>query len=38
MAFQRATSQSYLYGGYTDTAPPADPTLTWDWTGSAWQS
>jgi len=37
MAYQRATSQGYFYGGYTDTAPPAAPTATWIWTGTGWQ-
>jgi acetyl esterase/lipase len=38
MAYQRAAAEGFLYGGYTDTAPPAAPASTWIWTGTAWQT
>ncbi|HXW33177.1 MAG TPA: kelch repeat-containing protein, partial [Acidimicrobiales bacterium] len=37
LAYNRNTDEGLLYGGYTDTAPPSAPLVTWIWNGS-WAS
>ena len=38
MAYQRAHNEDILFGGYTDTAPPAAPTTAWIWSGTGWRN
>ena len=38
MAYQRASKEDTMFGGYTDTTPPAASATTWIWNGSAWQN